>query len=260
MYVNKPQYQDVFVLPDRDATIWRYMEFWKLVSLLEEQALFFPRSDLFDDRFEGSYPKGAAIESDLEQMVATAAIDQKLPKKLIRERAQGAIGWRKQIRESVLISCWHVNESESAAMWKLYVQSNKGIAVKSTVRRLLGSIRCPEDVYVGAVQYRNYDKDQFPSMNIFHPFMSKRKSFEHERELRALIWDQERFGGLSGSFPIQKRDNGTHAATDLDLLIAEICVSPDAPDELLQATVSVCKRYGLRSKVIRSRLDDFPLY
>src|ERR1022692_3306148 len=41
-YTEHPE----FCLPERDRTIWRYIDFTKLVSLLEKQALFFARADL----------------------------------------------------------------------------------------------------------------------------------------------------------------------------------------------------------------------
>jgi hypothetical protein len=253
MYVNK--YPDVFGLHDRNATIWRYMDLAKFESVLEKRALFFCRSDLFDDRFEGSYPRGAAVEAALPQMVAAVADDPSL-----REQLEKAKQMRKQLRESVLVNCWHINEHESAAMWKLYVRSDKGISVKSTVQRLIDGIRCAEEVYVGAVQYRDYDGAPFPSMNVFHPFMSKRKSFAYEQELRAVIWDQERFAGLSGSWPVHKRDCGTNAATDLDRLIEEIRVLPGARPVFREFIASICTKYCLKKETKQSRLDDIPLY
>lgn len=256
MYVNK--FPDIFGLPDRNATIWRYMDLAKFVSLLEKGALFFCRSDLFDDRFEGSYPRGDAVEAALPPMIAAAANDPSLPERV--EKAQQMSSWRKQLRESVLVNCWHRNEHESAAMWKLYVASDKGISIKSTVQRLIDAIRCAEEVYVGVVQYRDYDCAVLPSMNVFHPFMSKRKSFEHEQELRAVIWDQDRFAGLSGSWPVHKRDCGTHAATNLDRLIEGIRVLPGAPTEFRESIASICTKYCITKKPEQSRLDDIPLY
>lgn len=47
---------EVFTPPtDSDAPIWRYIDFTKLVSMLETKALYFARSDTLGDRFEGSY-------------------------------------------------------------------------------------------------------------------------------------------------------------------------------------------------------------
>jgi hypothetical protein len=250
MYANK--FPDVFGLPDRGSTIWRYMGLDKFELLLKQRSLFFCRSDRFDDRFEGSYPTGAAVESALPHMITAFAGDPGLPERL--QRANQVSGWRRQLRESVLVNCWHINEHESAAMWKLYSGSDKGISIRSTVQRFVGCIECSEEVHVGLVQYRDYDDSGFPSMNVFHPFMSKRKSFECERELRAVIWDQDRFAGLSGSYPISKHDSGALAAVDLDGLIQEIRVLPGAPPALLESVQSMCAKHGVAKDVRQSRL------
>ena len=145
-------------------------------------------------------------------------------------------------------------------MWKVYSGSDKGISIRSTVQRFVDCIKCPEEVHVGRVRYCNYDVSGFPSMNMFHPFMSKRTSFEYERELRAVIWDQDRFAGLSGSCRISKHDSGVLAAVDLVGLIQEIRVLPGAPPELLESVRSMCATYGIAGDVRQSRLDDEPLY
>ena len=48
---------ETFTPPSSDAILWRYMDFTKFVSLLEKQALFFPRADKLGDPFEGSFTK-----------------------------------------------------------------------------------------------------------------------------------------------------------------------------------------------------------
>jgi hypothetical protein len=48
----------VFTKPqDPNVPIWRYMDFTKFVSMLENSALYFCRSDLLGDPFEGSFSK-----------------------------------------------------------------------------------------------------------------------------------------------------------------------------------------------------------
>ncbi len=41
----------------------------------------------------------------------------------------------KKIREIHFVSCWHENETESEAMWKLYLKSGDGVAIQTTVVR-----------------------------------------------------------------------------------------------------------------------------
>ncbi len=52
---------EVYPLPERRLTIWRYMDFTKFVDLLEEQALVFPRTDLFEDPYEGLLTQAAVM-------------------------------------------------------------------------------------------------------------------------------------------------------------------------------------------------------
>ena len=256
MYVNK--FPDVFELPKRNATIWRYMDLAKFESMLDTRALFFCRSDRFDDPFEGSYPNEAAVEAALPSMIAALASDPSLPQRIAGAKRMSSC--RKQTREAVLVNCWHVNEHESEAMWKLYLRSGKGISIKSSVERLTDAVRCNEEVYLGTVKYRDYDRGGFPSMNLFHPFMSKRKSFEHEQELRAVIWDEDRFAGVSGNWPVHKRDCGMNASADLDRLIEEVRLQPGAPPGFRHAIESVCTRWCLRKEIVDSRLDALPVF
>lgn len=44
---------EVFVLPQKLQTLWRYMDFTKFMSLLEDETLVFPRVDQFEDPYEG---------------------------------------------------------------------------------------------------------------------------------------------------------------------------------------------------------------
>ena len=37
--------------------------------------------------------------------------------------------------KSTLVNCWHQNEFESEAMWRLYSENNKGIAIQTTLQR-----------------------------------------------------------------------------------------------------------------------------
>ena len=101
-----------FPLPPKNenATIWRFIDFTKMMSLFETQSLFFCRSDKLDDPFEGSAPQGNFM-----------ALAKKIgPKVIIDADSEG----RMKSREDIYVNCWYMNEHESAAMWKLYTQSN----------------------------------------------------------------------------------------------------------------------------------------
>ncbi len=46
--------------PKGDITLWRYMDIPSFIYLLEKSSLIFVRSDLFEDKYEGTLPKTTA--------------------------------------------------------------------------------------------------------------------------------------------------------------------------------------------------------
>jgi hypothetical protein len=46
-----------FLEPDPNAMVWRYIDFPKLVSLLDRKALFFVKASKLYDPFEGTLPE-----------------------------------------------------------------------------------------------------------------------------------------------------------------------------------------------------------
>ena len=173
----------IFMQPeDEGVKVWRYMDFTKLVSCIDAQCLFFARADTFDDPFEGSYPKmnvtarkpvpiGIPLDGHERYIKAMARLEE----------------FNKKWPKFTAINCWHMNEHESAAMWKLYLKSNEGIAIQSTYRKLRLSLIDEEKVFLGVVKYIDYEKEWIDAGNLFSPFVHKRRSFEHEREVRALV-------------------------------------------------------------------------
>ena len=119
------------------------------------------------------------------------------------------------------INCWHLNSHESAAMWVLYLKSNEGIAVQSTYRKLLDSLVDEREIFIGKVNYIDYDNEIFLDRNALAPLVYKRKSFEHEREVRAIItnWPKEPIGPDSPTATIR---SGIEVDVDLKVLIENI--------------------------------------
>jgi len=250
MYKEHP----VFEKPENEnAKIWRYMDFTKFVSLLDRSALFFTRADKLGDPFEGSYSR-ANIE--LRPIVYRDKEKSEVP--------QGMLTTLSKVFQATpkftFINSWHLNEYESAAMWRLYLKSNEGIAIQSSFSRLKGCLKDEEhDIYIGKVKYIDFDKDWMPEGNTFYPFVHKRKSFEHEQELRAVIQEMSPKGGrIDLSKPLF--DDGIYVAVDLNLLIERIYLAPTCPAWLFELTKSVTKKYGLDKEVVQSGLDDVPVY
>lgn len=215
------------------------MDFTKFVSILENKCILFCRADLFDDKFEGSIPKGNLINKD--------QIYSNIPKEHRDNMINIMTEHRKKMKESTFISCWHLNEKESAAMWKLYAMTHESVAISTTYDKLVKTLS--SDVYIGLVEYIDYETSTIPEGNTFWPFMFKRLSFKHESEVRAVIQTSEHQEHPVIPEPI-----------DINELISEIYVSPNAPHWYFELIKSVAKTYGLSSPILQSSLSEEPIY
>ena len=238
--------------PSSDGILWRFMDFTKFVSVLEKRALFFARADKLEDSYEGYLPN------------------------LKREEAQRFFEGHddcletmfNSIKESpryMLINCWHESDHESAAMWKLYAKDGSGIAIKTNFGSFKKSFTTSQDIFIGRISYIDYKTDSLPHNNLLSAFLCKRKSFEHEREVRAIVQipsPGDRNHGQEGVIDFSQDicDVGNYYEVDLSRLIQEVIVSPYAPNWLLELIKSVAFRYNLKAPVVKSELADLPTW
>ena len=232
-----------------DIVLWKYMDFIKFVSLISSKSLFFCRADLLGDPFEGSYSKANEklrpyVYKDLEQDLFI---------KMTNQMANFA----KWIREWTYINCWHANEYESAAMWDLYGKTNHAVAIVTDYKTLKAVLS--EKVYLGLVNYIDYEKEWLPEGNTFYPFMHKRKSFEHEREVRAII---QELPNEDNKIAVGKKNqiNGIKIEVDVKVLIKKIYVSPVTQDWIVELTKEVARKFGIIAPVQKSNLYSSPVF
>jgi hypothetical protein len=247
---------------DLDATIWRYLDFTKLVALLDTGSLYFARADQLGDDFEGSYSRG--------NVELRPALYREVPPEHLAQLTQFT---EAMVRHSYL-NCWSLSAYENAALWGLYVPPHGGVAIRSTFRRLTECFLPSEGddppgmgntVHIGRVRYADYERDFIPEGNTLWPFVHKRRSYEFEQEVRACIQDLPTVadpaaeGGeridLSVESPL-----GRAVQVDLQKLVEAIHVSPVAPTWLSELVESVCARYGLDKPVTASSLASRPVY
>ena len=169
-----------------DTAVWRYLDLSKFAAMLVDSDLYFARADTLGDSFEGSYP----VENRARRAEPYKVLG--LPKSevdgLMALHADRAEKWPRL----VFVSCWTMRDWESAALWKLYSSVDRGVAVRSTLRRLRESLTpyAVSDIAIGRVRYIDYDGDGvFAETNSLNPFLHKRRSFDFEYELRALLLD-----------------------------------------------------------------------
>jgi len=160
-------------------------------------------------------------------------------------------------KEITFLNCWHMSKFESAAMWKLYSSDDIGISIKSNFKRLEDSFfQCQCSVYIGTVNYIDWDKDEIPQENALAPFSYKRKSFVYDQEIRALVTiiseneDGKYYTDYDGNIQkfIDVEKDGTYIDVDLKTLIEEIYVSPNAKRWFVDLVESVLKKYNMSEK------------
>lgn len=216
----------------KTSTIWRYMSFTKFMNLILESSLYFCRGDKFQDPFEGRYGnynllnRASIYENDMS---------------LLGDLSEHA-------RSKIYINCWHINNHESAAMWQLYSTNDSGIAIKSTIKDLM---TCVDDeiVQIGEVRYIDYNNEFMDEGNIYFPFLYKRKSFDHEREIRLLARDKTILKGQDPEFEF-----GCFKRIDVDKLINSIYLSPLMPDWEERTIRNILLRLGLNFEIKKSSL------
>jgi hypothetical protein len=249
-----------FEIPNGDTKIWRYLDFTKFFSMLENKALFFCRSDKLGDPFEGSYSKAnirsrVNIYSDwLKKELLTLSI------------------LYKDIRRFTIINCWNINECESSSLWSLYAGAGRGIAIQSTVDRLKKCFGCElesgivQGVFIAKVKYIDYNNEKIPEGSFIAPFLHKRKSFAHENELRAIIVKippTDSYGHIDPDKLIKTPDifdQGENIDVNLENLIENVYVSPLSPNWYRCLVDSVMKKYDLIRTSVISSLDESPVY
>jgi hypothetical protein len=188
--LNETQHESFRTPTNKDIAIWRYMDLAKYLLIVNSQSLYFPRANLLGDPFEGSATR--AMVASREYIRVNRAIDPKLAdwKNVPDEIFTQLPTFFKTAVRDYLVNCWHMNEHESAAMWKLYSTSSEAIAIRSTYRRPRGCL--PECVRIGEVNYIDWDTQGFAPYQAFNYIMHKQLSFEHERELRYFLGESTR--------------------------------------------------------------------
>jgi streptogramin lyase len=214
-----------FLTPPGETVIWRYLDIGKFLEMLRSSSLFFSRLDLHEDPHEGTLPEGLT----------------------------GFAMGLEHFRPRALINCWHLNPFESFAMWDLYAAKGSGIAIRSTVEDLVASLTHPEDadgsssvdpfeapLFVGSVRYMDYAAPAVPPPTALSYLTYKRMSYEHEREVRAVV------------LPANPLLGGQNISCDLDRLIRSVHVAPQAPVWWRPMLEDAMRRYGLNKSVTPS--------
>ncbi len=258
MYKEHP----AFTTPKDEQKIWRYMDFIKFADIIDRRKLYFPAADRLGDPFEGSLPKAYVdyFNANLDNIFTPGIWEL-----INREQApKGFSHARRTARKFVAISCWNMQEEESAALWKIYCGNSGGIAIQTTIGNLKRSIANEKrDVYIGKVKYIDYFSEPPSELTgdfFLKPFLYKGKSFKFENEVRAVteLTELKRIDNSRAKFIRgHKRYNVT---IDPDLLIENVYLPPTSSKWQKKVVKSLLAKYGLNKEVHQSNLNKTPVF
>ena len=265
-----------------DIVIWRYMDLARYVVLLD-RGLHFSSADSFEDPWEASFGLNDLNQFREANTQLTAIEIQRLWDERITAKQNNL--------SSLGISCWHISDHESAALWEIYQPKGLGITVKSTVGRLYQSIIDSErKIETLPIKYSNYHEIEATD----EPYIllsRKRREYSYENEIRFVIkyradecseiefYQENEFNhrllssnlsriyakmGMRRASPdktLPRRitNSGAHLEIKHEILIEKIIISPYASYPTRNAIHSIAKAYGLNERIIsRSNIDQPP--
>lgn len=238
---------------DKNIKVWRYLSLPKLISLFEKKKLFIPRVDLLDDPFEGTVPISKTKKNNRVEKKSDESEEAFVKKHLIT--------LRKKAREIMYVSCWYMGNEESEAMWRLYCGKKEGVSIQTRYSKLNQAVENKENYYIGLIEYINYEKEKISGSGLLHPFMYKRKAFEHEKEVRILYFKKDLIHISDEKIPkIESGPKGIELPIDFKILIDNVLVNPYAPDWYFDVVNSIIKKYYPSINVIRSEMQKSPQY
>lgn len=215
--------------------IIRYMNFAKLISLLETKELFLTPADKFEDSYEGLFPNNYISFHKNKGKKKELVINPQT----IHDEIEFS-------KRKTYINSWNILENESYALWKIYGEGH-GVAIQSNFKELENLVK-DKNAVIRKVNYLNDEDTYFhvspdnQPISIVDFFSIKKKYYNYEEELRVILLDEP---DKINTIPIN----------DIENFITKVYVSPFAEDWFVDLVKKVVQdTYSLNIDVIRSEI------
>lgn len=198
--------EDNLVIEDDDF-LWKYLDLYKFLYLLQRNKIYFNRMDKFEDPLEGLSDKIIFDKFIYDQ---TSSFEVPNPaitleqRQIITDRAKKGlkdiIEVASKTQVSQFASCWYISHRESRAMWDLY-SSSDSVALRFDGKELIQIIKNEAQnskdanfdyMIMGNVYYRDlYPPNLTINSNSETPNMfsvnKKDSCYAHEKEFRFVV-------------------------------------------------------------------------
>jgi hypothetical protein len=220
--------------PPANTRICRFIDLPKFRDLFANEELYFRRTDLFKE----TDPNEALPSEEYARRVL------RLQRYDLHDELalNNDLAFARQISESYFLNCWQLFEGETLDMWKTY---GNGVAVFSRFDLLKAQLApMLDNILLGIVRYGEKDMTGY---NLIRFLYTKRRLFEKERELRAVLQCYDPVGGANRHYNLNNFPNREpldelnplhlwvheckRRRIDLKALVTEVRLSPWATQE-----------------------------
>lgn len=231
------EHKDLKTKNIENIPIWRYMDLWKFLSLINTSSLFFASVELLGDQFEGKIPdKVFELMKEHERRNSRNDNFVEVFKDFMEDYP----------RRNTLISSWNVAQHESFALWKMYSKDKLGVAIKTNFDRLKSCFKkTNEEIYIGEVSYFDNEKPEY-DFGHFSTLLTKYNYYNFEKEVRCLLRVEN-----------EKNPGSRKIQVNLNELIEEVYISPFAYDAGLYEIIEFLKeKHKLSYRIKMSGIND----
>ncbi|WBL23847.1 DUF2971 domain-containing protein [Zunongwangia sp. HRR-M8] len=234
MYVK---HEDLRTENTSELPLWRYMDLWKFLKIINSSSLFFPSVGLLGDQMEGKIPELVYLgmkEHDKQNGRDDSFVD--VFKNFMEDYS----------RNKTLVLSWNAAKTESFALWKMYAKDKLGVAIKTDLKSLKKCFNnTKEEIFIGEVSYFDENKPEY-NIGQFSTLLTKHIYYNYEKEVRCLT-------------RMKDDENLTfkNISVDLNELIREVYISPFAYESgLLEIIEFLREKHKLNFEIKMSGIND----
>jgi hypothetical protein len=232
---------------DSNAVIWRYLDDYKFIWLLEERRLWMSSTDQLKDSLEATTPRGDLVAWS---KLAADELDEEKGK-IISDNRTKLSAYAAHFKPSYYVSCWHLNDHENWRMWERYTKGPNAVAIRTTLPLFRRSLS--PSIGIGIVGYIDYSTEHLPtSLNMFEYIMHKNITFSFEQELRAVACELMPFGDVEQTqqnhfFVSENNPDLRICAPPISVLelVQAVVLHPAATIDFSEAVAKLCNQSGL---------------